>query len=97
MSSLSAYRLTWVSLTLDIGNLLPWTWGISSRLLQQSTAAAPYLGRGVAPLGHTHAPSQPQPIGCIYIQIYFKEFAHDCGGLANPESSEKATSWRPKL
>ena len=26
-------------------------WGISSRLLQQRAAAAPYLGRGVAPLG----------------------------------------------
>ena len=43
MPSLSAYHLTWVSLTLD--------WGISSRLLQQSAATAPYLGRGVAPLG----------------------------------------------
>ena len=28
--------------------LLPWTWDISSRLLQQSAAAAPYLGRGVS-------------------------------------------------
>ena len=35
-----------------LGFLLPWTWGISSWLLQQSTAAAPYLGRGVGPLGH---------------------------------------------
>ena len=47
-----------------LGFLLPWTWGISSRLLQQSSAAAPYLGKeyffmatppdlecGVAPLG----------------------------------------------
>ena len=25
-------------------------WGISSQLLQQSTAATPYLGHGVAPL-----------------------------------------------
>ena len=32
------------------GFLLPWMWGISSRLLQQSAAAAPYLGHGVAPL-----------------------------------------------
>ena len=31
------------------GFLLPWTWGISSQLLQQSTATAPYLGRGVFP------------------------------------------------
>ena len=42
MPSLSAYRLTWVSLTLDVG--------YSSQLLQQSAAAAPYLGRGVARL-----------------------------------------------
>ena len=32
-----------------LGFLLPWTWGISSHLLQQSTAAAPYLGRRVSP------------------------------------------------
>ena len=38
------------------GFLLPWTWGISSRLLQQSAAAAPYLGRGVSL--HSH-PSWP--------------------------------------
>ena len=30
--------------------LLPWTWDISSQLLQQSTAIAPYLGHGVPPL-----------------------------------------------
>ena len=32
-----------------LGFLLPWTWGISSRLPQQSAAAAPYLGWGVSP------------------------------------------------
>ena len=50
-------------------------WGISSRLLQQSAAAAPYLGRvylltaappdleqGVAPLG-LPAPTQPPLLG----------------------------------
>ena len=41
MSSCNTFRLTWVSLTLDVG--------ISSWLLQQSTAAAPYLGRGRPP------------------------------------------------
>ena len=41
MPSLSTYCLTGVSLTLDVG--------ISSWLLQQSTAAAPYLGRVVSP------------------------------------------------
>ena len=45
MPSLSAYHLTVL-----LGFLLSWTWGISSWLLQQSTAAAPYLGHGVAPL-----------------------------------------------
>ena len=39
MPSCNTYRLTWVSLTLGVG--------ISSQLLQQSTANAPYLGRGV--------------------------------------------------
>ena len=37
--------------TVLLGFLLPWTWGMSSRLLQKSTAAAPDLGLGVAPLG----------------------------------------------
>ena len=31
--------------TILLGFLLPWTWHLSSRLLQQSAAAAPYLGR----------------------------------------------------
>ena len=35
--------------TVLLGFLLPWAWGISSQLLQQSTANAPYLGRGVSP------------------------------------------------
>ena len=37
--------------TLLLGFLLPWMWRISSQLLQQNAAAAPYLGCGVAPLG----------------------------------------------
>ena len=32
-----------------LGFLLPWAWGISSWLLQQSAAAASYLGRGASP------------------------------------------------
>ena len=56
---------------LGVGYLLPWAWGISSRLLQQSAAAAPYLDEGnlltaalpdlqheMAPLGPP-APAQP--------------------------------------
>ena len=42
-ASHNTYHLTWVS--------LPSTWSISSRLLQQSTAATPYLVRGVSPHG----------------------------------------------
>ena len=42
MPSLSAYHLTWVSLTLDLGYL--------SQLLQQSPATTPYFTCGVAPL-----------------------------------------------
>ena len=41
-----------------LGFLLPWMWGISSQLLQQSTAPAPYLGCRVALLGCTPVPSQ---------------------------------------
>ena len=43
--------------------LLPWMWGISSWLLQQIAATAPYLGRGVSP--HSH-------ICYIYIYIIFE-------------------------
>ena len=47
--SLSAFWCPLATPTILLGFLLPWAWGISSRLLQQSTAAAPYLGRGVSP------------------------------------------------
>ena len=42
--------------TILLGFLLPWMWGISSGLLQQSAVAAPYLGQGVSP---HHHPSWP--------------------------------------
>ena len=42
--------------TVLLGFLLPWTWGIFSRLLQQSAGPAPYFGRGVS--AHHH-PSWP--------------------------------------
>ena len=70
--------------TVLLGFLLPWTWGISSRLLQQSAANAPYLGRGylltttppglehgVAPLGHP-APAQPLLLGRLPMLPYAK-------------------------
>ena len=49
--SLSALWCPLSTPTILLGFLLPWTWGISSQLLQQSAAAAPYLGSRVAPLG----------------------------------------------
>ena len=61
--------------TILLGFLLPWKWGVSSRLLQQSTAVAPTLDegylltaappdleRGIAPLGPP-APAQPLFLG----------------------------------
>ena len=60
MPSLSAYPHTCF--------LLPWMWGISSWLLQQSAAAAPYLGRGVAPLNHASFVAQTELLGDIHIQ-----------------------------
>ena len=68
MPSCNTYSLTWVSLTLGVG--------ISSRLLQQSAAIAPYLGRGVSPHRHPSClqrgiaslgppvPTQPRLLGC---------------------------------
>ena len=54
--------------TVLLGFLLPWTWGISSRLLLTLeegyllTAAPPDLERGVAPLDPP-APAQPLLLG----------------------------------
>jgi len=46
--SLSALWCPLTTPTILLGFLLPWTWGISSRLLQQSAATAPSLGQGVS-------------------------------------------------
>ena len=56
MPSCNTCPLTWIFLTFN--------WGISSQLLQQSVAAAPYLGQGVSPYHH---PSWPP----ININTYF--------------------------
>ena len=42
--------------TVLLGFLLPWTWGPSARLLQQSAAAVAYFWCGVAPLGRRRCP-----------------------------------------
>ena len=45
------------TLTVLLGFFLPWAWGISSWLLQQSPAIAPYHGWGVSPHLHPSWPS----------------------------------------
>ena len=42
--------------TILLGCPLPWTWDVSSWLLQQSAATAPYLGWGVSPHHHPFLP-----------------------------------------
>ena len=46
--SVSALRCPLATPMVLLGFLLPWTWGVCSRLLQQSAATAPYLGQGHA-------------------------------------------------
>ena len=55
--SMSALWCPLATPTILLGFLLPWAWGISSWLLQQSTAAAPYLGWGVSPYCRPSWPS----------------------------------------
>ena len=50
--SVSALWCPLTTPTILLGFLLPWTWGISSRLLQQSASTAPYLVLGVSPQCH---------------------------------------------
>ena len=47
--SVSALWCPLATPTVLLGFILPWALGISSQLLQQSAAAAPYLGQGVSP------------------------------------------------
>ena len=54
--SLSALWCPLSAPTILLGFLLPWTWSISSWLLQQSTATAPYLGHGKSSHGHHYWP-----------------------------------------
>ena len=54
--SVSALWCPLATPTVLLGFLLPWMWGVSSWLLQQSAATAPYLGRGVSSHG---CPSWP--------------------------------------
>ena len=60
--------------------LLPWMWGISSQLLQQSGAAASYLGRGylltVAPPDLESGVAPPSPPAPVQPQLLwqFREY-----------------------
>ena len=67
MPSCNTYRLTWVSLTLDVGYLFMAAPAKRSHCFLpltrvSPTAAAPDLERGIAPLG-TPAPAQPLLLG----------------------------------
>ena len=64
--SVSALRYPLTTPTVLLGFLLPWTWGISSQLLQQSTAAAPYLGWRVSPHHHPSSPSMCDGFSEVY-------------------------------
>ena len=55
--SVSALWCPLATPTISLGFLFPWVWGISSQLLQQSTATAPYLRRGVSPYHRCSWPS----------------------------------------
>ena len=59
--SVSALWCPLTTPTILLGFLLPWTWGVSSWLLQQSTATALSLGQVVSP--HSH-PSWPWSSSC---------------------------------
>ena len=54
--SVSALWCLLATPTTLLGFLLPWAWGMSSQVLQQNVATAPYLGWGVSP---HHPPSWP--------------------------------------
>ena len=68
--SLSALWSPLSALTFLLGFLLPLTWAMSSRLLQQSAATTPDFGCWVAPLGHRPWPrmwgSSSWPLLCCH-------------------------------
>ena len=84
--SVSALWCPLATPTILLGFLLPWAWGISSRLLQQSTAAAPYLGRGVSP---HHCPSWPS--------TWDSSSRSSCARAATALWTWGCSSWPPSL
>ena len=77
--------------TILLGFLLPWTWDISSWLLQQSAATAPYLGCGVAPIVQLleveqkseYLNSQTQERSMISFKIHRAVKKHNCTHILN--------------
>ena len=62
--SVSALWCPLATPTILLRFLLPWTWGISSQLLQQSVATAPYLGGGHFSLPWTWSSSSQPSCAC---------------------------------
>ena len=84
--SVSALWCPLATPTVLLGFLLPWPWGMSSRLLQQSSAAAPYLGRGVSP---PRRPSWPS--------TWDSSSRPSCAGAAMAPWTWSWPSWPPPL
>ena len=76
--SVSALWCPLATPTVLLGFLLPWTWDISSQLLQQSSAAAPYLGRGVSP--HRRHSWEPKKIKFVTVPIAYPSICHEVMG-----------------
>ena len=77
--------------TVLLGFLLPWKWGISSWLLQQSADAPPYLGQGVPANSHPSWPwtwsSSFQP------SCYFRGLECKSRKSRNAWSNRQIWSW----
>ena len=94
--------------TILLGFLLPWMWGIYSRLLQQSAATGPYLGRGVSPHGRpswpwmwsssswpscTHAAAAPWMWGSSS-RLHWKDWCWSLNSNTLATSCEELTHWK---
>ena len=64
--NVSAFWCPLATPTILLGFLLPWAWGISSQLLQQSIATAPYFGRGVSPYHCHYTWDNSSRLSCAY-------------------------------
>ena len=90
--SVSALWCPLATPTLLLEFLLPWMCGISSRLLQQSAATAPYLGQGVSPQGH---PSWPWSAGTHCAEVRWLPRTAQKPGWEDPPLTQ-GQGWRPR-